>query len=163
MDKRAIAEEYEAAPILDWGQIPPEVRLAYIELADECEHLAGQVRRDYNVHEVAEGDPYKTAADMFVAWKTNTFVVSNLFCEHPLWTPEENINFRITHDFYGHYAGQAAFSWEGEQAAYISQCTYHSRLAQEALFTEVIGQTAVFSLTRKFPDQKAILLETRHG
>ncbi len=163
MDKRAIAEEYLAAPKLEVYQIPIDVRVAYAALADECTHLARQVRLDYHVVEVDNADPYKTAADMFVAWRTNSFEVSRLYCEHPLWTPGENINFRIVHDFYGHFAGQAAFSWEGEQCSYLSQCTYHSTKAQEALFTEIIGQTAVFSLTRSFPDQKAILLETRHG
>ncbi len=163
MDKRAIAEEYLAAPKLEVYQIPIEVRVAYAILADECHELARQVRAKYNVTEVDNADPYETAASMFVAWHTDTFEVSRLFCEHPLWTPEQNINFRIVHDMYGHFTGQAAFSWEGEQAAYISQCLFHSQKAQEALFTEIVGQTAVFSLTREFPDQKAILLESRHG
>ena len=165
MDKRKIAEEYFAAEVPAWGH-PLNVLRAYHKLAEECKELTRQVRVEYNVIEVARGETYECAADMFVAINSGKFEVSNLFCEHPIWTPEENIDFRIAHDFYGHWCSNgtnlAPFSWEGEQNAYLSQCTYHSRLAQEALFTEIIGQTACFSLTQEFPEQKAILLETRH-
>ncbi len=166
-NKRAIAEEYFAVAVVANGSHPYAVLRAYHKLAEECKELARQVRETYDVTEVANGEPYENACDMFVALNAGQFEVSNLFCEHPIWTPEENVNFRITHDVYGHFGSSgtnlAPFSWEGEQNAYLSQCIYHSRLAQEALFTEVIGQTACFSLTREFPEQKAILLESRHG
>lgn len=161
MDKVRIAEAYlEAYPVTfesKHAAALPTV-IAYAALAQESQQLANVIRGRFIVEEVADPEPYKTAAEMFAAQDLGFFQVSNLFCEHPLWTPEENIAFRITHDWFGHYDAKAPFSWKGELAAYYSQCRVHSRLAQRALFTEVVGQTACFSLTGEFPEQKAILL-----
>ncbi len=159
MDKQAIADAY-------WNDARVGSREAtvhaYAALAIECTLMANGLRGLGNIREVANAEPYKTAADMFTAIECNRFEVSNLCCEHPLWTPYENIAFRIVHDWYGHHGRDgdtlAPFSWKGEQQAYHSQCRFHSKLAQRALFTEIVGQTACYSLTGEFPEQKAILL-----
>ncbi len=167
MDKQAIAEAYLAAepieyhtPLFQAGRF--ETVVSYQTLASECIVMAAVLRGRFDIREVADAEPYKTAADMFAAIECNRFKVSNLFCEHPLWTPAENINFRIVHDILGHWGdkgdNKSAFSWKGEQRSYQSQCRVHSKQAQRALFTEIVGQTACYSLTGEFPDQKAILL-----
>ena len=164
MDKKAIAEAYLTTVVAKPGMLhTPATHAAmesYMALARECVLLANPIRA--SITEVANADPYKTAVDMFQAIELNRFQVSNLFCEHPLWTPAENIAFRIVHDRYGHYGlsgdNKSGFSWHGELAAYESQSRFHSPIAQRALFTEIVGQTACFSLTGEFPDQKAILL-----
>lgn len=162
MDKKRIAEAYHAAP---WGGYTTNAERwrAYRALANESVALAKVIRERIKVIEVAYANPYKTAAEMFACIEHGHFHVSTLFCEHPLWTPAENVAFRIAHDNHGHYGNtkgdnQSAFSWRGEIAAYCSQSRYHSAEAQRALFTEIVGQTACFSLTGEFPEQKAILL-----
>ena len=165
MDKQAIADAYHSTWAVTFESTHrnalPTV-IAYTVLAQECLVLASHLRVVFDIREIAEADPYKTAADMFQAIECNRFVVSNLYCEHPLWTPAENIAFRIVHDIYGHWGrkgdNQSPFSWAGEQRSYQSQCRFHSRQAQRVLFTEIVGQTAVYSLTGEFPEQKAILL-----
>ena len=161
MDKQAIADAYWNAPW--WGYSTNNERWdAYRTLAIECVVIASDLRTQFKITEVPDPEPYKTAADMFLAIECHRFEVSNLFCEHPLWTPKENIAFRIVHDILGHWGrsgdNQSPFSWKGEQRSYQSQCRFHSRQAQRVLFTEIIGQTACYSLTGQFPEQKAILL-----
>ena len=163
MDKRAIAEEY-LLRIVKPGMLHAQAVVeSYVALARECTLTANALRSRFNIREVPNAEPYLAAIDMFTAIECNRFVVSNLYCEHPLWTPAENVNFRIVHDIFGHWGRgfgdtQAPFSWAGEQTAYYSQSRFHSALARKALFTEIIGQTACFSLTGEFPEQKAIIL-----
>ena len=166
MNKQRIAEAYLDGYAVTQNSAASPLTLptweAYALLAKECMLMANVLRGRFNITEVANPEPYKTAVAMFGAIELDRFEVSNLFCDHPLWTPTENIAFRIVHDWYGHWGRKgdtlAAFSWKGEQRAYHSQCRYHSRLAQRVLFTEIVGQTACYSLTGEFPQQKAILL-----
>lgn len=160
MDKLEIAQDYLAKPSYMVDAVP-----AFKALADESTAIVkriGQLVGRLQVFEVAESEPYPSADDMFRAIDRGTFRVSNLNCHHPQWTEKENIDFRIAHDVLGHYLGRTGFTWKGELAAYKSQRRWYSELAAEALYTKIVGQTACYSVDKVFPDQKVILLESRH-
>ncbi len=156
MGKLEIAKEYLAKPSYMVDAVP-----AFKALAEECTWMRGLIG-PLHITEVPESEPYLTAQAMFDDIEAGRFRVSNLNCRHPQWTQQQNIDFRIVHDVIGHCHAKAGFSWKGELAAYKSQSRWHSELAAEALYTEIVGQTAVYSVDKVFPAQKVILLESRH-
>ena len=158
MGKLDIAKEYLLAPAYTVEAVP-----AFKALAAESTISARRLRRyQVTVTEVANSEPYPSSRLMFEDIKVGLFLVSNLNCEHPQWTAKQNIDFRICHDILGHFMVASGFSWKGELAAYVSQCKWYSPLAVEALFTEIVGQTACYQVNKEFPAQKVILLEGRH-
>lgn len=156
--KLAIAQRYIDVDTTEWNT-PIDSQYhrdweAWKQLTIECLELCP----DYPVREVAESEPYASATDMFQALERGrVFRVSNLNSQHPIWTPQENILFRVCHDILGHYAARANFSWKGEVTAYLEQSKHHSELAKRALFTEIVGQTAYYSVFKEFPEQKCFL------
>jgi len=164
MGKLDIAREYLHAPTYTLEAVP-----AFKALASECASLRRMIEQqvetrhdNVKVIEVTESEPYSNVQAMFIDIKAGNFKVSNLNSVHPQWTIAENIDFRVVHDVLGHYGAQTGFSWKGELAAYKSQRRWHSPLAVEALYTEIVGQTACYSVDRVFPEQKVILLGGRH-
>jgi len=164
MGKLTIANEYINSPAYMVDAVP-----AFKALAEECEQLITRLAHfglptgaPINIMRVPESEPYPTAEEMFQDINRGQFLVSSLNCRHPQWSMDINIMFRVVHDILGHYMVESGFSWQGELAAYQSQAKWHSPLACEALFTEVVGQTACYSVNREFPAQKVILLEARH-
>lgn len=157
MGKLTIANEYINSPAYMVDAVP-----AFKALAEECEWILKWESGRLEIREVAESEPYLTAEEMFKDIEAGRFKVSNLNCLHPQWSAQQNINFRIVHDVYGHYHAKRGFNWKGELAAYKMQAGYHSQLACEALFTEIVGQTACYSVNKEFPAQKVILLGGRH-
>ena len=161
MGKLEIAQDYLAKPSYMMDAVD-----AFKALAAESTELVNQhIKNFHNVAmtEVPESEPYPTAQAMFDDIEAGQFRVSNLNSIHPQWTQQQNIDFRIAHDILGHYLGRTGFSWEGELAAFKSQRRWYSELAVEALYTEIVGQTACYSVDKVFPAQKVILLESRHG
>lgn len=124
--------------------------------ADSVERAAG-VRLLLDVLEVEDPEPYPDAESMVEDIDAGCFRVSRANSEHPVWSVDENVAFRIVHDVLGHYAASvrlmgwdararrqvAGFDWAGENAA----CAAHARLLtgaaqRQALFTECLAQTA---------------------
>lgn len=158
MGKLDIAREYLHAPTYTLEAVP-----AFKALARECTELAHKLRTiALTIIEVPESEPYPTAKAMFADLDSGNFKVSNLNSVHPQWTIAENIDFRIVHDILGHWMSSKGFNWQGELAAFKSQRRWHSELACQALYTEIVGQTACYSVDRVFPEQKVILLGGRH-
>jgi hypothetical protein len=153
-DQKRIAEWYKNA------QSSRELlaNAAWHVLRDESTRLANVVRKLIVVMETGEPEPYKHYGSMFrdISWRT--FMVSTANCDHPLWTPAENVNFRIVHDVLGHFPVRAAFTWDGEIAACIEHATHLSELAQRALFTECIAQVAYKCVYGEFGPQKVVLV-----
>ena len=139
-------------------------RRAWTNLAVESAELASQIRRTHQVVESADSQPHATARAVFADIARGHFVVSTANCVHPLWTPEQNVDFRIVHDVLGHYdahlSGRVAdFSWEGE----VNACAAHethvfSILARRAILTECLGQAAYALTYGHFGTQKVGLL-----
>lgn len=156
MDKKEIARIYQAV-VQAAALASPEVHEAYEALAEECNDLYWTLVAAVKVIGVDLDEPYKTADDMFEAIRKGSLMGSNRNLAHPIWTDKENYVFRVVHALLGHFGPKADFSWDGEQRAYAAQATWHGPVATRALYTEVIGQTAVRSVTGKFPAQKAFL------
>lgn len=122
-----------------------EIR-AWKALAGESALDAKAVRAMFDVRLTADPEPYPSARNMIESMqRTGVMLVSTANCEHPIWTPEQNVDFRIVHDGMGHYLSGGAFSWQGE----LDACSIHFRLvrneaARRALFTECIGQIAAY-------------------
>jgi len=154
------------------------------ELAEDSVERAAGIRLLLDVEEVPYDEPYSNAAEMCGDIWGGHFMVSTTHCEHPLWTPAENVAFRIVHDVLGHYAASVAggfpnwtrgagdelrpsaavvagFDWEGETRA----CGAHAPIlpssdARRALFTECLGQTAYAIERGRFPEQAVGYLDS---
>lgn len=153
MDKAAIAHSYDSQPS------DPTLQPHWDALANECVRIANILDAQYHISYSHESEPYASAQAMFDDLNNGYFVVSLANCEHPIFTPEENVAWRTVHDILGHYRSGGTFSWIGEQLAWNSQASYHSELAQLALKTEILGQTASYSVNGTFPTQKLVLID----
>lgn len=148
-----IAEAYAKAPVYD-----PKAAAAYKELADDSMRRADVLRNQLHIEEVNDPEPYPHAQAMTDdIHKRQHFQVSRANSEHPLWTPEQNVAFRIVHDVLGHGVSGGDFGWEGENKACQAHFPLLSAEAQKALFSECIGQTAYAAHYRHFGPQKVAL------
>lgn len=148
-----IAEAYAKAPVYD-----PKAAAAYKALADDSTRRAEVLRNQLHIEEVNDPEPYPHAQAMTDdIHKRQHFLVSTANSEHPLWTPEQNTNFRIVHDVLGHGVSGGDFGWEGENKACAAHFPLLSAEAQKALFTECIAQTAYGAHYRHFGPQKVAL------
>lgn len=148
-----IAEAYAKAPVYD-----PKAAAAYKALADDSTRRAEVLRNQLHIEEVNDPEPYPHAQAMADdIHKRQHFTVSTANSEHPLWTPEQNTNFRIVHDVLGHGVSGGDFGWEGENKACAAHFPLLSAEAQKALFTECIAQTAYGAHYRHFGPQKVAL------
>ncbi len=159
-----------AAMLADDRTISNELYAGWFALADDSADRAAGIRLLLNVQETADAEPYLDAVAMVADIASGRFLVSTAHCEHPIWTPAENVNFRIVHDVLGHYAASmsiigcgrigaspefvAGFDWAGENRA----CRRHfsllpTRDARKALFTECIAQTGYAIANDGFGEQ----------
>lgn len=154
-----IARAYNRAPALDTSAMP-----LWREVIDLVWRQATELRARLLVIETTKQMPYTNAEAMFHAIDSGVIRISTANCDHPVWTPQENVAFRLTHDVLGHYSAArnglvADFSWEGE----VNACRDHQRhfsrgLCRRALFTEVIGQAAYALTYGEFSVQKVAFL-----
>jgi hypothetical protein len=153
------ARMYSRAPNMSSEAVP-----AWFDLARQCNTAAVTLRREYVVTEVTEPAPYRTAQQMFRDMDDGRILVSRANSEHPAWTVQDNVNFRLCHDVLGHYraynAGDLAdFSWDGELAAFMWQeRSLFGDDARRALLTEAVGQAAYALHTGAFGVQKVAFL-----
>jgi hypothetical protein len=87
-------------------------------------------------------------------------LISTLFNESDLLSPEINMIFRGIHDMH-HVKLNVDFSWQGEcaSARHIMSFT-DNFLFQQLLFSEILGQSAVCLYRGQFPEhQKVVLFE----
>lgn len=117
---------------------------AWRTFAAENMRLAEEVATQVAVVSSEEAEPYATHLEMFEDIDNNgRLVISTANCDHPEWSKWENFQFRVVHDYYGHYMARSGFDMEGERKA----CEQHARrlcyeVSRMALYTECIGQTA---------------------
>jgi hypothetical protein len=149
-EKDEIAKAYAALPPFDDAAVP-----AWKALAAESKIQADAIRQQITVQVSDDPEPYADAAEMAEdIHKNKHFIVSRANSEHPIWSVEDNVNFRIVHDVLGHAQSGGDFSWRGENLACGVHFPLVSPLAREALFTECIGQVAYRSSTKGFGPQK---------
>jgi hypothetical protein len=101
-------------------------------------------------------DLYKTSAEMFADVQNNeTLKIYSGGTPHELVGQSVNLKFRAVHYYFGHYVNRNSFSGTGEYRAYVQHSKMFSKLANLALFTETLGQNAVYNTTQNFAEQKA--------
>jgi 2'-5' RNA ligase len=148
-----IAEAYAKAPVYD-----PKAAAAFKELADDSVRRAEVLKQQLHIEVVDDPEPYANAKEMADdIHQKRHFLVSRANCEHPLWSADQNIAFRIVHDVMGHAVSGGDFGWQGENLACAAHFPLLSPNAQQALFTECIGQTAYSAYYRSFGPQKVAL------
>ena len=145
-----IGQAYAKMPVFDEKAVP-----AWKALAAESKIQADAIRKQITVEVVDDPEPYMSAQEMVEdIHKNRHFSVSRANSEHPIWSVEDNINFRIVHDVLGHAQSGGDFSWVGENKACGVHFPLVSPLAREALFTECIGQQAYYRAFHGFGPQK---------
>jgi len=149
-----IAQAYSKLPAFDEKAVPH-----WKALAAESKIQADAIRKQIQVEVVDDPEPYPNAQAMCEdVHKNKHFLVSRANCEHPIWSQDDNINFRIVHDVLGHCQSGGDFTWHGENLA----CGVHFPLvspeAREALMTECLGQTGYANHFHGFGPQKVGLM-----
>lgn len=122
------------------------------------------IREDIDVRETDDPEPWPDARAMcralVHAYRDGTpWTVSRAFSAHPIWTPDENIAFRIVHDVIGHGRSGGGFDWAGENAACAAHAPLLTHRARRALFTECIAQTGYAIAAGGFGEQRIGLLD----
>lgn len=150
----AIAKAYREMPVHDEKAVA-----AWKALAAESKVQADAIRNQISVEVVDDPEPYADAKEMCEdIHKNRQFKVSRANSDHPVWTEDDNVNFRIVHDVIGHCQSGGNFSWVGTNLAVAHHMPLLTPLAREALFTEAIGQAAYFKHFKGFGQKKVGLL-----
>jgi hypothetical protein len=148
-----IAEAYAKAPVYD-----PKAAGAFMELAQDSTRRANVLRGQLQIEVVDDPEPYANAKEMADdIHNKKHFKVSRANSEHPVWSVDQNVDFRIVHDVLGHAVSGGDFGWQGENLACAAHFPLLTVTAQQALFTECIAQTAYASFYRSFGPQKVAL------
>ena len=133
-----IAMAYAEAPVYD-----PKAVSAWKELADDSEKRAEQIAKEIQIELVNDPVPYLSIDDMIEDVRDKSkILISTAATEHPLWSSDEVLAFRLVHNVIGHCAGGGDWGWKGENLATAAHMSVLDPIAQKALFTETIGQSA---------------------
>lgn len=154
-----IAEAYAQAPVYD-----PKAAAAWRELANDSVRRMEVLAQQIDIEVVDDPEPYSDVHEMCQdVHEKRKFKVSRANSEHPIWSVDENVAFRTVHDIMGHCVAGGDFGWAGENAACAAHFPLLSDLAQQALFTECIAQTAYAQYYRSYGPQKIVLLPQFFG
>ena len=150
-----IAQAYARAPAYD-----PAAAGAWIELANDCAARAQQLQQQLQVEITDDPVPYSSPQEMWKdVEKNKRLMVSRAGAnQHPIWTEDQVINYRLVHDVLGHAAAGGDFGWTGENLATAAHMPYLSPSAQQALFTEAIGNSAYQNYHRGWGVPKIVFL-----
>lgn len=152
---KEIAEAYAKAPAYE-----KKAAAAFMELAAECSAKGDAIRSKLDIEIVHEPTPYMSADKMHEdVRKRRKLRVSDIGSnDHPLWTRNQVIDYRICLDVLGYTAANAEWDWNGTNMAFAAFAAVVSELAQKALFSELLGQTAYASYFRAYGPAKICLL-----
>lgn len=151
-----VAHEYADAKFYDKKAAP-----AWTELARDNKNRANMIREQLTVDITDHPLPYKTFNEMADdVIKNKKFTVSQANAEHPIWSKDQVVDFRIVNDVLGHIAAGADWSWFGMNRAFAAHAPLLSVEAQKALFTETIGRGAFNSYYRSMADSKIVFLKS---
>lgn len=150
-----IAQEYAQAPVYD-----PKAAQAWKELGDDSLRRLDTLTEQIQIIPTPDPFPYATAADLRedVKDKRKLLVTQNA-TDHPIWSSDQVIAFRVVHDVMGYVASGADFGWQGECQAFEAHAKLLSHTAQAALFTETVGQAAAASTYNAVSQPKIAFLD----
>lgn len=150
---------------------------AYADLAAFNERACWELSQRMHIRYV-EHEPYDTADQQHYDMQGGRLFISTKHNEHPVFTPEQNLQYRVVHDATGHVPASTIlatygevqnhvvynddpdavppFSTDGELAAWANQLAYMvarnaAPTAIRAAFTETIGQLAAATALGGFP------------
>jgi hypothetical protein len=134
----AIAQAYSKAPAYD-----PKAAISFMELGKDSVNRAKALQDHLEIILTHNPDPYPSPEKMHDdVRKRRRLEVSRAGLEHPIWSDEQAIAYRICHDVLGYCAAGGGWDWQGENQAFAAHAAVVPEEAQKALFTESIGQTA---------------------
>lgn len=154
VDRQAeIAEAYSKAPLYE-----TKASIAFQELAADCERRAKTISEHIQVQIVNDPEPYKNAEKLSDDVKKHRRLqVSRAGADHPLWTEQQVVAYRICHDVLGYVAAGSGWDWAGENLAFAHHAQLLPEEAQKALFTESIAGTAYAVYYKAYGQQKVTL------
>lgn len=148
----AVAKEYDRAPMLDEAAVPAWRELiSFVKQYTET-NILPKLQVEY-----VSGQPYANHTAMNADIAAGRLKVSKDYADHPVWTPEENLLFRVWHDYEHHFLGGSDFSLHGEwlAAQRAVEGAGVSSAAKKALSVEVYGQaSAAIAHAGEFQPQK---------
>lgn len=115
--------------------------------------------------QVTDHDPYEDVHAMahdMAHNKTLKVLGTHATGSHPVFSDEQNDQFRAVHDAFGHAAAGRSFDRHGEEAAYRAHSQMFTHHALPALATETRGQNASLIRSGHFAAQKIGLLLPHH-
>jgi hypothetical protein len=113
---------------------------------------------------VDNAEPYETYEALRWAWANgpHPLQVSDCYHDHPVWSREDNLRFRVWHDT-GHLTHNLGFSADEELELFILQARgFHlvtgARQPElvDALFSESVYQLAAAKVLGTFPDKQFV-------
>ncbi len=158
-DLQAIGHEYlspheapDAAIVADWKAF-----------ANWTTIRARQISSRLYIELTDNPEPYATAEEQAEDIASGHFTVSTANSEHPIWSVQQNVNFRIWHDVEGHtgwvdgapVAGAPVYGFDraGEVAAYNRSVETLPYNLKPVLFVESMGQLGGLIVSGTFPSQ----------
>ena len=150
-----IAQAYSKAPAYE-----KRAATAFVELAHECKARADVIRQHLHVIISNEAEPYTQPDQMYDSIrKQRKLEVSAVSADqHPIWDRQQVVDYRICLDVLGFTAANADWGWTGTNLAFAAMAEFFPELAQEALFSELLGQTAYATYYRAYSPSKVCLL-----
>lgn len=136
-----VAQAYAEAPVYD-----PKAVSAWKELSDDSKRRAEAIAKEIEIEMVVDPAPYRSIDEMIADVRDKSKIkISTASTEHPLWSSEEVLNFRLVHNVIGHCTAGGDWGWRGENLATAAHMSVLDPIAQKALFTETIGRSAFTS------------------
>jgi len=155
----AFSWQIVAAHAADQRIVDAEHRGAWDLLLRDVQRLVGELRSLIDIRLVPY-ERYSGPEDMRVdVVNHRRLEVSTLHCVHPLWTPEQNCEFRVAHDILGHVLRPHPFSLAGEYLASHDHMRHTDPAARQAVFTEVCMYASIRYTVGEYPEvQRAIAM-----
>jgi hypothetical protein len=161
----ALADEYGQA--LDGSHGVNSSLVGELNAEALAEYVRGQVldtlpalSADSGLHwwrPVDDDTPYRDFAAMRAAWDRGRWLeVSDLWHDHPVFTREDNLRFRVWHDT-AHLVEDLGFSDENEVELFVRQARgIGDRQVIDALFCESVYQLAYCRVNGGYPDRQVV-------
>lgn len=140
------ADDRQNAPV--WARLADHINTEYETL---------ERYRAFPLIKLVETDePYADLAAMITDYYRHRLKVSELNCQHPVFSRQTNLRFRILHDI-AHCVTKADFSEDGEYNVFLHQSAGLSSELKQALYTEIVIQASHKIHYGYFADQKLFL------
>lgn len=101
-------------------------------------------------------EPYADLTEMQADFRRKRMKVSELNCQHPVFSRQTNLRFRILHDI-AHCVINADFDESGEYNVFLHQSDGLSSELKQALYTEIVIQASHKIHYGYFADQNLFL------